>query len=95
MGYAGARLEQHAHQGSDLVCPRRPPAEPGYRSVRIAPRLGRLREVAGAVPTTHGYVEVRVAGSEAEIDSPVPINVASEDGAETELAAGQHRATIR
>jgi hypothetical protein len=43
----------------------------------------------------YGYVEVRVAGSEAEIDSPVPIIVVSEDGTETELAAGQHRATIR
>jgi alpha-L-rhamnosidase len=71
------------------------PAEPGYHRVRIAPRLGRLREAAGAVPTPYGYVEVRVAGSEAEIDSPVPIIVVSEDGTETELAAGQHRATIR
>jgi alpha-L-rhamnosidase len=48
------------------------PAEPGYGRVRVAPRLGRLREAAGAVPTPRGYVEVRVAGSEAEIDSPVP-----------------------
>jgi alpha-L-rhamnosidase len=71
------------------------PAEPGYHRVRIAPRLGRLREAAGAVPTPYGYVELRVAGSEAEIDSPVPIIVVSEDGTETELAAGQHRATIR
>jgi alpha-L-rhamnosidase len=71
------------------------PAEPGYRRVRIAPRLGRLREAAGAVPTPHGYIEVRVAGSEAEIDSSVPIILVSEDGTQTELAAGQHRATIR
>ena len=70
-------------------------AEPGYRRVRIATRLGRLREAAGAVPTPHGYVEVRVADSEAEIDSPGAIIVVSEDGTETELAAGQHRATIR
>ena len=71
------------------------PAEPGYRRVRIAPRLGRLRKAAGAVLTPHGYIEVRVAGSEAEIDSPVPIILVSEDGTQTELAAGQHRATIR
>jgi hypothetical protein len=71
------------------------PAEPGYRRVRVSPRLGRLSEAAGAVPTPHGYVEVRVADSQAEIDSPVPIVVVSEDGTETELAAGQHRATIR
>ena len=71
------------------------PAEPGYRRVRVAPRLGRLRECAGAVPTPHGLVEVRVAGSEAEIDSPVPAIVVHENGTETELPAGQHRATIR
>ena len=71
------------------------PAEPGYRRVRVAPRLGRLREAAGAVPTPHGLVEVRITGSEAEIDSPVPALVVHENGTETELAAGQQRATIR
>jgi alpha-L-rhamnosidase len=71
------------------------PAEPGYRRVRVAPRLGRLREAAGAVPTPHGLIEVRVSGAEAEIDSPIPIVVVHEDGNETELAAGQRRATIR
>ena len=71
------------------------PAEPGYSRVRVAPRLGQLRVVAGAVPTPHGYVEVRVTEWEAQIDSPVPITVVSEDGTETELAPGQHRATIR
>jgi alpha-L-rhamnosidase len=71
------------------------PAEPGYRRVRVAPRPGRLREAAGAVPTPHGLIEVRISGAEAEIDSPVPLVVVHEDGTETELAAGQHRATIR
>ena len=56
------------------------PAEPGYRRVRVAPRLGPLREAAGAVPTPHGFVEVQVAGAEAEIDSPVPIIVVHENG---------------
>jgi hypothetical protein len=54
-----------------------------------------LRECAGAVPTPHGLVEVRVPGSEAEIDSPVPAVVVHENGTETQLEAGQHRATIR
>jgi alpha-L-rhamnosidase len=71
------------------------PAEPGYRRVRVAPRLGRLQEAAGAVPTPHGYAEVRIAGSEAEIHTPVPIIVVHEDGAETELPAGQRRSKIR
>jgi len=71
------------------------PAEPGYRRARVAPRLGQLHEVAGAIPTPHGYVEVRVVGSEVQIDSPVPVIVIAEDGTEIELAAGQGRATIR
>ena len=71
------------------------PAEPGYRQVRVAPRLGRLREAAGAVPTPHGLVTVRVSGAEVEIDSPVPAIVVHENGTETELEAGHRRATIR
>jgi alpha-L-rhamnosidase len=71
------------------------PAEPGYRRVRVAPRLGRLHEAAAAVPTPHGWVEVSVTGSQAEIHSPVPVLVVHENGTETELEAGQRRATIR
>jgi alpha-L-rhamnosidase len=71
------------------------PAEPGYRRVRVAPRLGRLRLCAGAVPTPHGLIDVRVSGAEAEIDSPVPIVVVHENGTATELEAGHRRATIR
>ena len=47
------------------------------------------------MPTPHGLVEVRVAGTEAEIDSPVPAVVVHENGTETELEAGHRRATIR
>ena len=42
-----------------------------------------------------GYVEVRVVGSQVEVESPVPVVVVHEDGTEIELAAGQGRATIR
>ena len=66
------------------------PAEPGYGKVRIAPRPGPLHEVAGAVPTPHGPVEVRVRGSEAEITSPVPIVVSPRYGDEYQLPAGHH-----
>jgi len=61
----------------------------------VAPRLGSLREAAGAVPTPHGPVEVRVSGPEAHIDSPVPILVVREDGSEIELDAGVHKMTVR
>jgi len=71
------------------------PDEPGFARVRVAPRPGRLRELAGAVPTPHGLVEVRVSGTKAEIDSPVPVRVVREDGSETELPEGTHRVTVR
>lgn len=63
--------------------------------VRVAPRPGRLRELAGAVPTPHGLVEVRIAGADAEIESPVPVLVVREDGTEVEPAPGTHRVTVR
>ena len=71
------------------------PAEPGFAKVRIAPRLGRLNEAAGAVPTPHGLVEVRITGGEADIRSPVPVLVRREDSSVTELPPGNQRATVR
>jgi hypothetical protein len=71
------------------------PAEPGFDKVRVAPRLGRLQQVAGAVPTPHGLVEVRITASEADIRSPVPVVVRGEDGSLTELPAGNQRVTVR
>jgi hypothetical protein len=71
------------------------PDRPGYERVRVAPRPGRLRELAGAVPTPHGPVEVRISGAEAAIDSPVPVLLVREDGSEAELPAGTHTVTFR
>jgi alpha-L-rhamnosidase len=71
------------------------PEQPGYARVRVAPRPGRLHEVAGAVPTPHGLVEVRVAGNEASVDSPVPVLVVRQDGSEVELPAGTHHVAVR
>jgi hypothetical protein len=71
------------------------PDLPGFTRARVAPRLGRLREAAGAVPTPHGPLEVRVSGGVAEIDSPVPVLVVHEDGSEVELAAGINKVTVR
>jgi alpha-L-rhamnosidase len=48
------------------------PDQPGFTQVRVAPRSRPLHEIAGAVPTPHGLVEVRITGTEAEINSPVP-----------------------
>jgi alpha-L-rhamnosidase len=71
------------------------PAEPGFGRVRVAPRLGRLQQAAGAVPTPHGLVEVRITGGEAHIQSPVPVIVDRQDGSESELPAGHLSTTIR
>jgi hypothetical protein len=71
------------------------PAEPGYARVRVAPRLGRLRDAAGAVPTPHGLVEVRVSGGEATVDSPVPVLLVRQDGSRVDLPAGTHRVQVR
>ena len=58
-------------------------------------RPGLLREIAGAVPTPHGLIEVRITGAEAEIDSPVPAVVIPENGSEIELDAGTNKVTVR
>jgi hypothetical protein len=71
------------------------PDRPGFTRTRVAPRLGRLREVAGAVPTPHGRLDVRVSGTDAEIDSPVPVVVVREDGSEVELDTGVNKVTVR
>jgi hypothetical protein len=70
------------------------PAEPGYAAVRVAPRLGVLREAAGAVPTPHGLVEVRVRDGEVDVTSPVPVVLVSRDGTETRFPGGGIRAAI-
>jgi alpha-L-rhamnosidase len=71
------------------------PAEPGFTRARVAPRLGGLAEAAGSVPTPHGFVEVRISGGEAEIDSPVPVLFVREDGSEHALGSGQTRMSLQ
>ena len=63
------------------------PDTPGYATARIAPRLGRLREAAGAVPTPYGALEVRITGTNAWINSPVPVVVIPENGPQQQLPA--------
>jgi hypothetical protein len=71
------------------------PDAPGYARARIAPRLGRLREAAGAVPTPYGTLEIRITGNDAWIDSPVPLRVVPETGQEQELPPGVHTVRVR
>jgi hypothetical protein len=71
------------------------PDLPGFARARIAPRPGFLRNVAGAAPTPHGLVEVRIAGENVQVDSPVPVRFVEPDGASREFPAGSHRLTMR
>ena len=71
------------------------PDRPGFTRARIAPRPGPLHELAGALPTPHGLLEVRITGAEAQIDSPVPVVLVREDGSELELDAGTSKVTLR
>ena len=66
------------------------PAEPGYTTARIAPRLGRLAWARGSVPTPHGLISVEAGAESVTIDSPVPIIVELEGQAPSALEAGHH-----
>jgi hypothetical protein len=66
------------------------PDLPGYRRVRVAPRPGRLTELAGAVPSPFGMIDVQIAGPKVHIDSPVAIRFVRPDGQELDLPAGTH-----
>lgn len=49
------------------------PAEPGFAVARIAPRLGHLAWVEGAVPCPQGLIRVSLRADNLTIDSPVPV----------------------
>ncbi|MGW2287091.1 alpha-L-rhamnosidase-related protein [Streptomyces phaeochromogenes] len=64
------------------------PAEPGYTSVRIAPRPGSIDRLCGTVPTPHGLVRVDVDAGKVSVDSPVPVHFVALDGSEGTAPAG-------
>jgi hypothetical protein len=71
------------------------PAEPGYTTARIAPRLGRLGWARGSVPTPHGLLAVEVNADGVKIDSPVPVVLDLDGQPPRRLTAGRHEVTIR
>ena len=79
--------------GSGLVRPRSQPRRAGTSPRQVATSARTDGASTGAVPTPLGYVEVRVVGSQVEIDSRLPVDVVHEDGTELDLPAGQGRAT--
>ncbi|MFL5658854.1 MAG: alpha-L-rhamnosidase N-terminal domain-containing protein, partial [Ktedonobacteraceae bacterium] len=71
------------------------PAEPGYTTARIAPRLGRLHWARGSVPTPHGLITVEVTADSVMVDSPVPVVVELADQLPRTLAVGRHELPTR
>jgi Bacterial alpha-L-rhamnosidase C-terminal domain len=70
------------------------PAEPGYGTVRVAPRPGAIERLAGAVPTPHGLVRVEVEGGQVRVNSPVPVRFVSLSGEESSASAGRSEFTL-
>jgi alpha-L-rhamnosidase len=76
------------------------PAEPGYRTVRVAPRPGGgLTWARTALDTRHGRISVawRLDDGELEVELAVPDGVSAEvdlpDGQQRRLTGGRHRLT--
>ncbi|MCX7619420.1 MAG: family 78 glycoside hydrolase catalytic domain, partial [Acidimicrobiales bacterium] len=51
------------------------PATPGFGRARVAPALGDLEWVRGAVPTPHGMIRVEASADTLKIESPVEVDV--------------------
>ena len=66
------------------------PAEPGYTTARIAPRLGRLRHTRGTVPTPHGLITVDATAESVTVDSPVPVILELDGQPSHTFPAGRH-----
>jgi hypothetical protein len=70
------------------------PAEPGFASVRIAPRLASIHTVSATVPSPAGPISVDVADGRIRIDSPLPIVLDLEGQSPRELSAGRHELAL-
>lgn len=71
------------------------PAEPGYTTARVAPRLGRLAWAKGTVPTPHGLIAVEVTADAVTVDSPVPVVLDLDGRPSRALLPGRHEMSIR
>jgi alpha-L-rhamnosidase len=70
------------------------PAEPGYTTARVAPRLGRLAWAEGRVPTPHGVIHVRATAQGVTVDSPVPVVLDLAGQPPRSLPAGKHEIKV-
>ncbi len=68
------------------------PASPGFESVRIAPRLGSLKELKASLPHPKGSIELEIAKGEAKVSLPPSLSgVFVWNGVETKLKGGVNR----
>lgn len=65
------------------------PAEPGFATVKVAPRLGRLRSIEVTAPSPHGSIWLKVADGALNLLSPRPVVLVGPDGKVTEHDAGR------
>ncbi len=70
------------------------PAEPGYASARISPRLGGLAWVKASVPTPHGMITVHATADIGIVDSPVPFTLDLNGQEPQEFPAGHHEVEV-
>ena len=71
------------------------PAEPGYATARVAPRLGHLAWARGTVPTPHGLITVEATADKVTIESPIPVVVDLAGQSPRTLTAGRHELSVR
>ena len=65
------------------------PAAPGFSTVGVTPRLGRLRRIDVTAPTPYGPIRLIVADGVLSLDSPRPVVLTRPDGEATEHDAGR------
>lgn len=70
------------------------PAQPGFTRARIAPRLGDLDWVRGAVPTPFGLIRVQAGRDEIAIESPVAFELTLREGESRQFTAGAQRVRV-
>jgi hypothetical protein len=72
------------------------PAEPGFKTVRIAPHLGDLTHLEASYPHPLGLIRVKYAGGTGTVELPIGLTgVFVWKGKETALHSGENTVTLR
>ena len=76
------------------------PAELGFRSVRIAPHLGSLKQIEGKIPHPAGIIEVKLEKNSKGISGTVTLPASLNgtficDGQELKLSGGKNEVRVK